>query len=99
MICTSPFRCPKRLRLRRVTQQRLDLHVFVEAKLAPLAPVATLLVAAEGRIEINFTAIWFSGQFQGVISAHTPIGSLTMSVDPRCSSNLNSFSTSMAVSR
>src|SRR4030081_3871997 len=55
MICTSPLRCPKRLRLRRVTQHRLDLDVFVEAKLAPLAPVATLLVAAERRVEIKST--------------------------------------------
>ena len=28
-------------------------------------------------------AIWFSGQFHGVISAQTPIGSLTIRVVPR----------------
>src|SRR5882724_11512407 len=39
--------------VRSVTQQRLDLHIFVEAKLAPLAPVTTLLVATERRIEIK----------------------------------------------
>ncbi len=42
-------------------------------------------------------AIWLIGQFHGVISPHTPIGSLTISVAPRCSSNVKFFSTSMAV--
>src|SRR5471032_1261646 len=31
--------------------------------------------------------IWFIGQFHGVISAHTPTGSLTISVRPCCCSN------------
>ena len=31
--------------------------------------------------------IWLSGQFHGVISAQTPIGSLTMAVPPRISLN------------
>ena len=31
--------------------------------------------------------IWLSGQFHGVISAQTPIGSLTTMVVPRCSVN------------
>ena len=34
----------------------------------------------------TFTAIWFIGQFHGVISPQTPIGSFTTSVSPRCSS-------------
>ena len=33
-------------------------------------------------------AIWLSGQFQGVMKPQTPIGSLTISVVPRRSSNL-----------
>ncbi len=44
-------------------------------------------------------AIWLIGQFHGVIKPQTPIGSLTISVAPRCSSNLKFFSTSMAVAR
>ena len=32
-------------------------------------------------------AIWLIGQFQGVIRPQTPIGSLTISVGPRSSSN------------
>ena len=36
-------------------------------------------------------AIWFSGQFHGVIRPQTPIGSLTISVAPRCSSNSKFF--------
>ncbi len=42
-------------------------------------------------------AIWLIGQFQGVIRPQTPIGSLTMRVAPRSSSNLKFFSTSMPV--
>ena len=30
-------------------------------------------------------AIWLTGQFHGVIRPHTPIGSLTIIVVPRCS--------------
>ena len=41
-------------------------------------------------------AIWLIGQFHGVIRPQTPIGSLTISVDPRCSSNEKFFSASMA---
>ncbi len=44
-------------------------------------------------------AIWLIGQFQGVIMPQTPIGSLTMRVVPRSSSNLKFFSTSMPVVR
>ena len=33
-------------------------------------------------------AIWLIGQFHGVISPQTPIGSLTTMVSPRCSSKL-----------
>ena len=41
--------------------------------------------------------IWFNGQFHGVIRAHTPIGSCTVSVVPRSSSNSASASTLRAV--
>ena len=44
-------------------------------------------------------AIWFSGQFQGVIIAHTPIGSRTTMVAPRGCSKAKFFSTSIAVTR
>ena len=44
-------------------------------------------------------AIWLIGQFHGVIKPQTPIGSLTTSVLPCCSSNLKFFSTSIAVAR
>jgi hypothetical protein len=44
-------------------------------------------------------AIWLSGQFHGVISPHTPIGSFTTSVEPCSSENSKFFSTSMAVAR
>ena len=43
----------------------------------------------------TFAATWFIGQFQGVISAHTPTGSMTRRVVPRRSSNLKVFSTSI----
>ena len=39
-------------------------------------------VASAGK---TLTEIWFNGQFHGVISPQTPIGSLTMVVSPRCS--------------
>ncbi len=42
-------------------------------------------------------AIWLIGQFHGVISAHTPIGSLTSSVVPISCSNWYSASTRRAV--
>jgi hypothetical protein len=44
-------------------------------------------------------AIWFSGQFQGVMKPQTPIGSLTIMVAPRSSSNLKSFRMAAAVAR
>ncbi len=44
-------------------------------------------------------AIWFSGQFQGVISPHTPTGSRTISVVPIGRSNSKSASTARAVAR
>ena len=44
-------------------------------------------------------AIWLIGQFHGVISPQTPIGSLSTSVLPSCSSNEKFFRTSMAVMR
>ena len=39
----------------------------------------------------TLAAIWLIGQFHGVISAQTPIGSRTIRVLPRCSSNANSL--------
>ena len=47
----------------------------------------------------TLTAIWLSGQFHGVINPQTPIGSLTISVAPCCSSNEKFFSTSIAATR
>ena len=44
-------------------------------------------------------AIWFSGQFQGVIIPHTPTGSRTISVVPIARSNSKSASTARAVAR
>jgi hypothetical protein len=38
-------------------------------------------------------AIWFTGQFHGVMSPQTPIGSRRIRVEPRSSSNLNAGST------
>ena len=38
-------------------------------------------------------AIWFTGQFHGVMRPQTPIGSLRMSVEPLSSSNLKLPST------
>ena len=40
--------------------------------------------ASAGR---TFSVIWLTGQFQGVMNPHTPIGSRRISVAPRCSSN------------
>jgi len=53
-------------------------------------------VASAGK---TFTAIWFIGQFHGVIRPQTPIGSLTTSVAPRCSVKVKFLSTSIAVVR
>ena len=54
-------------------------------------------VASAGKI---FTQVWFIGQFHGVIRPQTPIGSLAdHRSTPRCSSNLNFSSTSIAVWR
>ena len=36
----------------------------------------------------TLVAIWFSGQFHGVMKPQTPIGSFTSRVVPRSSSNL-----------
>jgi hypothetical protein len=44
-------------------------------------------------------AIWFSGQFQGVISPTTPIPSRTTRVPLRCSSNANASSALMVDAR
>jgi hypothetical protein len=44
-------------------------------------------------------AIWFIGQFQGVIRPATPIASLTINVEPRCSSNAKLSSAVMVASR
>src|SRR4029077_11393671 len=47
----------------------------------------------------TLTAIWLIGQFHGVMRPHTPIGSLTTSVEPCCSSNSYFFSTSIPLTR
>lgn len=47
----------------------------------------------------TFAAIWLTGQFQGVMNAHTPTGSRTTVVVPIFSSNSNSRSASTAVVR
>ena len=44
-------------------------------------------------------AIWFSGQFHGVIIPQTPIGSRATSVVPNMCSNSKSASTARAVAR
>ena len=43
--------------------------------------------------------IWFSGQFHGVMRAHTPIGSETTVDVPTCSSNSKPFSVSSAMAK
>jgi len=43
--------------------------------------------------------IWLSGQFQGVMKLQTPIGSFTIIVVPRSSSNLKSLRMLIAVAR
>jgi len=59
------------------------------------------MMASKGAISLGFstivqpaamagatlTAIWFMGQFHGVMSPQTPIGSLTIIVEPIFSSN------------
>ena len=57
------------------------------------------MVQPVARAGNTLQAIWLIGQFHGVIRPQTPIGSLTTSVDPCCSSNGKFFSTSMAVVR
>ena len=44
-------------------------------------------------------AIWFIGQFQGVMSPQTPIGSFAIRVVPRTSSNGKFLSTVSAASK
>ncbi len=39
----------------------------------------------------TLAAIWFNGQFQGVMKAQTPMGSETTEVVPICSSNSYSW--------
>ena len=51
------------------------------------------IVQPAARAGATLQAIWLSGQFHGVISAHTPIGSRTTSVVPISSSKSNSAST------
>ena len=55
------------------------------------------MVQPVARAGTTLQAIWLIGQFQGVIRPQTPIGSLTSRVEPRSSSNLKFFSTSMPV--
>ncbi len=55
------------------------------------------IVQPAARAGATLQAIWLSGQFHGVISAHTPIGSRTTSVVPISSSKSNSASTRRAV--
>ncbi len=43
-------------------------------------------------------AIWFTGQFQGVMRPQTPIGSFRISVEPLSSSNLK-LPSSFAISK
>lgn len=57
------------------------------------------MVQPADRAGKTLQAIWFSGQFHGVIIAHTPIGSLTTTVAPRACSKVKFFSTSMVVTR
>jgi hypothetical protein len=63
--------------------------------------ISAKIIASNGAISLGFntmvqpaaragatlTAIWFIGQFHGVIMPQTPIGSLTTSVVPMRSSN------------
>ena len=55
------------------------------------------IVQPAAKAGATLQAIWLSGQFHGVINAHTPIGSRTTSVVPISSSKLNSASTRRAV--
>ena len=54
------------------------------------------IVLPAARAGATLQTIWFSGQFHGVISPHTPIGSLTTSVVPRRSSNGKVSNTSIS---
>src|SRR5665213_1420382 len=57
------------------------------------------MVQPVARAGTTLQAIWLIGQFHGVIMPHTPMGSLTMRVGPRSSSNWKFFRTSMPVAR
>ena len=54
------------------------------------------IVQPAARAGATLTAIWFMGQFQGVISAQGPMGSLRTRVVPILSSNSNVLRTFMA---
>ena len=45
------------------------------------------MVQPVARAGPTLQAIWFTGQFHGVMKAQTPIGSLTIRVVPRSCSN------------
>jgi hypothetical protein len=57
------------------------------------------IVQPVARAGNTFTAIWFRGQFHGVIMPQTPIGSLTTSVPPRRSSKAKVSRVSIALAR
>ena len=46
------------------------------------------MVQPTARAGTTLQAIWFTGQFHGVMKPQTPIGSFTRRVGPRSSSNL-----------
>jgi len=46
-----------------------------------------IIVQPAARAGATFTAIWFIGQFHGVMSPQTPIASLTIRVVPISASN------------
>lgn len=60
---------------------------MASAKMMPLIGAISLglrtTVQPAAMAGATLQTIWLSGQFQGVISAHTPIGSLTTMVEPR----------------
>ena len=68
---------------------------FIVLNPATEQPIATIslgfktIVHPAASAGATLQAIWFIGQFQGVISPHTPIGSFRISVEPLSSSNLN----------
>ena len=57
------------------------------------------IVQPVARAGATLQAIWFAGQFQGVISPHTPTGSRTMRSPPMSFSNSNSRSTFSATAK